>query len=635
MARRFSKFDKASSSPALPSKPEKPKASFGRITRSQAVSTYGIGAIFEMRTFSGKKGALHSVMTSGLKAWSQGQKLPVIREIALEQILGVQSFRQPPSGDGSEGALPVVRFPRWLVCTKCDRMGTVPNQFEDRGPLGIVCRDQGCKGKGIPGRLVVACFDPEATTDRQPGHVDDFPWIWWAHSRPSRDICTQPILKLVSNKKTAGLAGLEVRCYSEECKGQGRSLDGVFGESALDALSCFGNRPWLGDQEAGCPRKIRALQRGASNVYFPLSSSAISIPPNSDGLMTFLPVDCGMAIDEVRKTGVADPRLVSMIRNSLRNEDRYTDVEIEAALLLLGGHADKGVRLTEAEYRLRERTAILAGRSCEEGDEFEAYPLDLNEYPPQLSDYFDAIVRVPRLREVRALYGFLRVNPRSVRPPDDQRYAPLSALPTNWLPAMDVRGEGFYLELARDKVADWSLEPSVEAQVTRLLPRVPAAAPSFLRTKQGLAGFVLLHTLAHLLIRQVSLECGYSSASLRERLYFPTDAGKELHLGLLIYTASQSSDGTLGGLVRQAQPNRLGPMVLACLASAAWCSSDPLCIESTGQGVDALNLAACHACALVSETSCEHFNTYLDRSLIVGQTGKPSLGYFEPLLAKL
>ena len=127
----------------------------------------------------------------------------------------------------------------------------------------------------------------------------------------------------------------------------------------------------------------------------------------------------------------------------------------------------------------------------------------------------------------------------------------------------------------------------------------------------------------------------YSSASLRERLYFPKDAGNELHLGLLIYTASQSSDGTLGGLVRQAQPNRLGPMVLGCLASAAWCTSDPLCIESTGQGVDALNLAACHACALVSETSCEHFNTYLDRSLVVGHAGKLNLGYFEPLLAKL
>lgn len=635
MAKSFSRAGKANRLGAKPSGVQTPKATFGAITRSQAVSTYGVGAIFEMRTFSGKKGALHSVMTSGLSSWVHGQKLPVIREIALEQILGVQSFRQPPSGDGSEGALPVVRFPRWLVCSKCDRMGRVPNEFEDRGAQGIICRDQGCKGKGIPGRLVVACFDAEPTTDRQPGHIDDFPWVWWAHSRPSRDICAQPVLKLVSNKKTAGLAGLEVRCYSEQCKGQGRSLDGVFGEKALDGSQCFGNRPWLGDHQAGCPRTIRALQRGASNVYFPLSASAISIPPNSDGLMTFLPVDCGMAIDEVRRTGLVDPRLLSMIRNSLRHEERYTDAEIGAALLVLAGHTEGAARLTEAEYRQRERTAIVAGRSSDDGGEFESSPLEPEDHPQELKGYFDTIVRVRRLREVRALYGFLRVNPRSVRPPDYQRYAPLSSSPTNWLPAIDVRGEGFYIELARDRVAEWSVRPSVVTQVSKLLLRVSPDQPSFLRTKQGLASFLLLHTFAHLLIRQVSLECGYSSASLRERLYFPEEAGHELHLGLLIYTASQSSDGTLGGLVRQAEPKRLGPMVLGALASAAWCSSDPLCIESTGQGVDAHNLAACHACALVSETSCEHFNTYLDRSLLVGRSGMSDLGYFEPLLSKL
>jgi hypothetical protein len=132
-----------------------------------------------------------------------------------------------------------------------------------------------------------------------------------------------------------------------------------------------------------------------------------------------------------------------------------------------------------------------------------------------------------------------------------------------------------------------------------------------------------LHTLAHLLVTQWSLECGYPAASLRERVYADSAMA-----GILIYTATSDSAGSLGGVVGLAEPNRLESALEEMLARAAWCSSDPLCGESEGSGVDSLNLAACHACSLLPETSCEEMNLLLDRALVSDVPGAQGFGYF-------
>lgn len=141
--------------------------------------------------------------------------------------------------------------------------------------------------------------------------------------------------------------------------------------------------------------------------------------------------------------------------------------------------------------------------------------------------------------------------------------------------------------------------------------------------------FVLLHTMAHLLIRQLSFESGYSTASLRERVYARPEHDQ---YGVLVYTAAGDAEGTLGGLVQQGEPPRFSETLLRMTEAAAWCSADPLCAEHTGQGFDNLNRAACHACALLPETSCETGNTLLDRALVVGGDQVP--GYFESVVAK-
>lgn len=628
-----------------PARPDEKSAGFGKISRSQAVSTFGVGSIFELRTFNRRKkrSTLHSVMLAGLDWWPDAQ-LRKVREPMLEKILGVRHFVLPPPGlaEENQGALPSVRFPRWLVCSgeACNRLGTVPEQFEDLDGTGPNCRQIGCKGRGIPVRLVVACFPEDDTDDLQPGHIDDFNWKAWAHSRTDPPGgCQDARLRLRSTGLTTGLAGLTVECLNPECQQRGarRSLEGVFGEHALPNHRCTGQRPWLGDHEGSCPRRMRVLQRGASNVYFPVTASVLSIPPNSDSLLQNIAAAGEIVVANVGRFPTTV--LVSMLRNSVPGMDRHTDQQIERALLHLSGQVQFPVPQTETEQRQLERTAILEGRREEDdkGGDFVAEPVPPGSSGSFLQRHFSRLVLVHRLREVRALRGFQRVSANVLPDSFRAKCAPLSIAPRPWLPAIEVRGEGIYLELDSGLVLALSKRRETERRIGTLCEnwqRVNGSGGKKLPdTLLPTPGLVMVHTLAHLLIRQLSLECGYSSASLRERLY-RGDASTGEGFGVLIYTGAPGADGTLGGLVRQGTPERLERLLRGALEGARWCSSDPLCSESHGQGADALNLAACHACCLVAETSCELRNMQLDRMLLVGRPHDCQWAYFGEALAQ-
>jgi hypothetical protein len=144
--------------------------------------------------------------------------------------------------------------------------------------------------------------------------------------------------------------------------------------------------------------------------------------------------------------------------------------------------------------------------------------------------------------------------------------------------------------------------------------------------------FLFLHTFAHALIKELTFACGYGSSSLRERLYVDIADPQTPMAGVLVYTASGDADGTLGGLVAQGDPARLPRMITEALRRATWCSNDPVCMESAGRPADAGNLAACHSCALVPETSCEQGNRLLDRATLVGTVTRPDLGFLSDLV---
>ncbi len=220
----------------------------------------------------------------------------------------------------------------------------------------------------------------------------------------------------------------------------------------------------------------------------------------------------------------------------------------------------------------------------------------MTNYEPFIRDILDKVVLVEKLAETRALTGFSRINPPPYREFDSNDQDQLSLKRRNWLPAMRVYGEGIFLRFKDKSIDDWMndqvserLDAIIQAHIRMSikLKRPPRLFPK---------RFFLLHTLAHVLIRRLSFECGYGSSSLRERLYCWDEPGKEMS-GILIYTAAGDSEGTMGGLVQQGKPGRLEQLFRGAIQDARWCSSDPLCIESSGQGIDSLNLAACHACA--------------------------------------
>jgi hypothetical protein len=159
---------------------------------------------------------------------------------------------------------------------------------------------------------------------------------------------------------------------------------------------------------------------------------------------------------------------------------------------------------------------------------------------------------------------------------------------------------------------------------------LPPLSPA---TRAWAAKYLLVHSLAHILINQLVFECGYSTASLRERLYVSDDPVAPM-AGILIYTAAGDAEGTLGGLVQLGRPERLGQIMERALSRATWCSADPVCSENLGgQGSRLVNLAACHACVLLPETSCETINQGLDRAMVIGTPTERQRGWMASLVS--
>ena len=257
----------------------------------------------------------------------------------------------------------------------------------------------------------------------------------------------------------------------------------------------------------------------------------------------------------------------------------------------------------------------------------------MEAYAADTAQYFARVMLINRLRETRVLTGFSRILPETPQSLDELQAMLWRRPPIGdaWLPAYAVYGEGIFLELSERRLKRWEQLSGVTHRIDRLTNQYQAIQTKrHLRDRSIGPRFVLLHTLAHLIMNRLTFECGYSSAALRERLYVSDHASAPMG-GILIYTADGDSEGTMGGLVRMGKPGNLEPVIRRALSGAEWCSADPVCMEMGshgGQGPDSCNLAACHNCSLVPETACEEFNRFLDRAVVVGDIGDSTLGYF-------
>ena len=595
------------------------------IRRSQIINTFGIGSLVNFRNGE-------VLMTAGLDEWpSAKERMPeneewLITEERLQARLGMSHFRFPPEyrehGHGVKHAgkhIPFVRFPLWHYCPKTGEMRKL-KLYNDR----MKCTCVECEK--LPQRNRPYMVQSPYVAVCGKGHIEDFPFARWVHSDGGSEYVHGSCrLRWLSGRSYSGRFVSKVRC---SC-GQERSLKDIcsFSVSEGGALSwighrCSGNMPWLGKKEGPCDEYLRVVQRTASNAYFPRTISSIYIPFQGS-------VSASKKISDILGTrkywealtkDIAEGDEVSLQRCEFLADMHSVDPKElkKAAQQKLDGTARLFDRddYSEEEFRRQEYEILCSGETGET-TELVVRTGSLGGGDSRLHDIFDGIRLVRKLRETQVFTGFSRLEP-----PEETsgKLLPISEDYLDWRPATVTYGEGIFLEFAEKKLVQWSENPGVVERTKNY------------KQCQITSKHMLLHTFAHALIRQLSYDCGYGSASLRERIYCDEgNSDKPMH-GVLIYTASGDSEGSLGGLVRQGEADRLKRTVDRAMEWVRWCSGDPVCIESRSHRSLDVNLAACHGCVLLPETSCEKGNRFLDRGLLVGTLAVPQIGFFKDFI---
>jgi hypothetical protein len=358
--------------------------------------------------------------------------------------------------------------------------------------------------------------------------------------------------------------------------------------------------------------------------------SALSIPPAGDEL-TKLVHEHWTVLERVESA-----QNIALLRslNQLSAFARYDPAEVWEAVETRRSGGGRHTTPDPLDLKTPEWVVLTDPRPERNSNQFL---LETMEAPAGYEQTIEQIVLVKKLREVRALTGFTRIESPGFGGEwslDAIDIAPLSRRDPTWLPAVEVRGEGIFLQLREETLRAW------EERLYRIVGDRYATARRRWSAQQGgsvagmddagFARFLLIHSLSHAMMRVFALESGYAVASIRERIYAAAPDGPSGSMaGLLLYTAASDSEGTLGGLVRLGQRDELGRLLRQALHTARLCASDPPCAEHEPADDDfVLNWAACHACLFVPETSCERGNQLLDRTVLTETFAEAGVGFF-------
>lgn len=611
------------------------------VRRSQAVLQYGVGAMIDFPT--------QVLMTALPEEWKQ---VEIIHDERLEKLLEVTHFISP-----SDAGIPFVRFPRWYFCPKCRKFKPIEewqkacsqkmkrkSEAKDTYMIQrLVCPDD--NQELVPARIVTVC---------EHGHIDDFPWINWVHRQNKyggeKDVCSAPsLLFKTGTSATSGLEGVEVECT---CCGAKASLFRAFNPETFQELeksskfhtrfSCSGKHPWKNESES-CDKYPRAMQRGAASVYFPRVISSLVIPPYSSiltakveesGLYNELLGVLRFNLPRCKEQSEKDQLIGDVIDQYSETIalDIYESQEAVKAVLkrkLLSAKDEREGDL-ELRYKAEEYKALTGKITSDnyERDEFKREAIDVSLYHIQ---GIKSIALIHKVKEVTALLGFSRIQPTHSMDPSDGVFVSVKRKETKFYPATVSRGEGIFLEFDKEKLREFFNKKEFLERIETLNSRYNSSFYGRNNQREIDTEFLFIHTLAHLLIKELSFSCGYPTASIRERIYYG-EAEDEDMCGMLIYTAGGDAEGTLGGLVRQGYPDCLPSILNKAINRAKFCANDPVCSFSTGQGIETLNYAACHTCALLPETCCEFNNVLLDRTTIVGNMDQSIKGFYSVTL---
>lgn len=549
----------------------------------------------------------------------------------VRTALGIEEeLREPPvakelaKGQVDGACVPTLRFPSWMRCPVCGAMYRRPwrNAKPDHVPL---CHQQDCNRRLE--QVTWALAHPE-------GYLDDVPWHFLAHKdarEPTQRNCkVQDQLWLIERGYEArilrcGSCGAVARFRGDERAG--------FGQGRM--------QPW--NKEQVPPTEVakeedkdlaQVLAINDTRVYAPVAESVLVIPPESrvrKGTVVDLLYrnsghrnDIDSEINEAQTQSEKD----DVIKWWAEEEYNCTAPEFAAALDdLASGYPLYGENLTPGQLRESEFKAFLEvlpnQREDEDlvtrnkSDEWHELVTAMDPDTDERKIFHSVrhLVRVDRLKAVKVFKGFTRLHGKDTVPPD-------VVGESDWLPAIELYGEGVFLALDEDRLKVWEQIPAVVSRLEQLLPRFAQSGRD--EPNPLTARLMLLHTLSHLLMREIESEGGYPAASLIERIYCAT--APMPMAGILIHVAVPDIAGSLGGLAELSEPRRFLGILMRALEHSRWCSLDPVCSEHEGQGPGLLNRAACHACTLVPEPACEYGNTLLDRGFVKGDadSGLPS-----------
>ncbi len=608
----------------------------GELRPSQLIYTFGVGSLIDLPNLS--------VMVMGLDDWDLTYSTDIVEDRLIATVQKrfpqVERLVQPPmepsnisgnSGTSSIG-VPVVPFPRWMRCSRCETLAPIESGVFDAvynryNPERTRYVHKNClnarEGPVLSVRFMLACRE---------GHITDFPWLEFVHK--DKKPCKGAQLKIRDLGTSGDASDVLVKC--ESC-GLSQRMANAF--RSHSKFKCKGHHPHLRTFDSECPEDAKAILLGASNAWFQISVSALTIPSTESELSGLVEenwinlnkIPNISVVQYLRDDLLSKPTLIPLFTN-FSDQQIWDEIERRKSGALQTVNLSNNIKQPEWE-------AFSNAVHIPQNRNFKLNPVDP---PVGFEDYFEKTVLVERLREVRALLGFTRIESNADFPeptkPEESRYTRICRDNPKWLPATEVHGEGIFLRIRQEPLKKWLEKPSVrELENTFLIAHMKwREFRDLVPHEEHFPGiqFVLLHSLSHTLMRQIVKDCGYNSGSIRERLYFQQadllDDGSDM-TGILIYTAAPDSEGTLGGLVEIGKPKELGSHLQQALENVKLCASDPLCsdhepdADTSGLTIQG---ACCHACQFVPETSCEFGNRYLDRSVLVETLAERGTSFF-------
>ncbi len=599
--------------------PQTQKRPHGQLRQSQLLTSFGPGAMVDLPD--------HSILIGGLDTWSPGgdeisepRLVEKLKKLFNPPLQALTLKAPPPDLDdptANQTGIAGWQFPEWFVTQDVDNTGsTRARMLVHRKMLtrGKFIDDDRRKRSVVPVRFVRAC---------RAGHIGDIDWRDFVHG--GKGDCHRQ-LWLEQRGTTGDLSEMYVRC---EC-GAEQSLLLASDISTGMLGRCDGSRPWLGAYaRERCGEPNRLLIRSASNAYFAQLMSVISLPPRSQDLSEAVQNVWDFLEIAENADDVSRERRRARVNAALEG---FTDEEVFAEINVQKGASaveTKSVKQAELETLCAQKDEIGEDRP---NSDFLARSLPNTSWDKPWMDHIERVVLVHRLREVIAQVGFTRFEAVSADVDGELemgvKRASLTRDNPTWLPAIENRGEGIFLQFKKSAVDEWLQRAAVKKRGAALEDGFKLWAEEHSNDRREFLGlpYILMHSFSHLLVTAVSLGCGYPSSSIRERVFALPDSG----YGVLLFTASSDAEGTLGGLVEVGRD--IAQHVRRALELGRLCSNDPVCAQhdpASKYENRYLHGAACHGCLLISETSCEQHNDFLDRSLVVPTVDNLGAEFFQ------